>query len=207
MIDYVPFNQLEFNRWIQDNGDKTLRLQYLLEADSVVIDAGGYLGQWTYDINSRYDSIVFVLEPLQDLYPKIEDRFSSNPKVIPLKYAIANKTEELSIAINGDGSSLYNTSTDAVEIIKCKDVKEFIEENNIDIIDLFKINIEGAEYDLLERLIELELMPKIKNLQIQFHRFIPDCDLRRDSIIAELSKTHERSWNYEWIWENWKLKD
>ena len=207
MIDYVPFNQLEFNRWIQDNGDKTLRLQYLLEADSVVIDAGGYLGQWTYDINSRYDSIVFVLEPLQDLYPKIEDRFSSNPKVIPLKYAIANKTEELSIAINGDGSSLYNTSTDAVEIIKCKDVKEFIEENNIDIIDLFKINIEGAEYDLLERLIELELMPKIKNLQIQFHRFIPDCEARRNSIIVELSKTHERSWNYEWIWENWKLKD
>ena len=207
MIDYVPFNQLEFNRWIQDNGDKTLRLQYPLEADSVVIDAGGYLGQWTYDINNRYDSIVFVLEPLQHLHIKIEDRFINNVKVIPLNYAIANKTGEVQISDNTDASSLYDSTAESTQTILCKDVKEFIEENNIATIDLLKVNIEGAEYDLLERIIELNLQPKIKNLQIQFHRFIPDCDLRRDSIIAELSKTHERSWNYEWIWENWKLKD
>lgn len=207
MIDYVPFNQLEFSRWIQDNGDNTLRLDYPLEANSVVVDAGGYVGQWAYDINARFGSIVFVLEPLEDLHTRIEDRFALNTKVIPLNYAIGNKTEELQISDNTDASSLYDSTAESTQTILCKDVKEFIEENNINTIDLFKINIEGAEYDLLERVIELGLAPKIKNFQIQFHRFIPDCEARRNNILEQLSKTHERTWNYDWIWENWKLKD
>jgi FkbM family methyltransferase len=207
MIDYVPFNQLEFNRWIQDNGDNTLRFDYPLVPNSVVVDAGGYVGQWAFDINSRFRSIVFVLEPLQDLYEVIEDRFANNERVIPLNYAIASKTGEVEISDNTDGSSLYDSTTEATRTILCKDVKEFIEENNINTIDLFKINIEGAEYDLLERVIELGLPSKVKNFQIQFHRFIPDCEARRNNIIEQLSKTHECTWNYDWIWENWKLKD
>lgn len=207
MIDYVPFNEAEFVRWIQDSGDKTVRFNYPLEPNSVVVDAGGYVGQWAYDINARFGSTVFVLEPLQDLYAIIESRFTSNEKVIPLNYAIANKTGEVEISDNTDSSSLYDSTTETTKTILCKDVKEFIEENNIDTIDLFKINIEGAEYDLLERIIELNLASKIKNFQIQFHRFIPDCEVRRNNILEELSKTHERTWNYEWIWENWKLKD
>lgn len=206
-MDYVPFNQGEFSRWIQDNGDNTVRLDYPLGPTSVVVDAGGYLGQWAYNINTRYDAIVFVLEPLEDLHLRIQDRFAYNPKVIPLNYAIANKTGEVLISDNTDSSSLYDSTAEATQMILCKDVKEFIEENNVNVIDLMKINIEGAEYDLLERIIELGLLSKIKNIQIQFHRFIPDCEERRNKILEELSKTHERTWNYEWIWENWKLKD
>lgn len=207
MIDYVPFNEAEFVRWIQDSGDKTVRFNYPLEPNSVVVDAGGYVGQWAYDINARFGSTVFVLEPLQDLYAIIESKFTSNEKVLPLNYAIANKTGEVEISDNTDSSSLYDSTTETTKTILCKDVEEFIQENNIDTIDLFKINIEGAEYDLLERIIELNLVSKIKNFQIQFHRFIPDCEARRNNILEELSKTHERTWNYEWIWENWKLKD
>lgn len=207
MIDYVPFNEAEFVRWIQDSGDKTVRFNYPLEPNSVVVDAGGYVGQWAYDINARFGSTVFVLEPLQDLYAIIESKFTSNEKVLPLNYAIANKTGEVEISDNTDSSSLYDSTTETTKTILCKDVEEFIQENNIDTIDLFKINIEGAEYDLLERIIELNLVSKIKNFQIQFHRFIPDCEVRRNNILEELSKTHERTWNYEWIWENWKLKD
>jgi FkbM family methyltransferase len=207
MTDYVPFNEAEFLRWIQDRGDATLRLNYPLVSSSVIVDAGGYLGQWAYDINVRYDSIVFVLEPLKELHLRIQDRFAYNPRVIPLNYAISNKSGEVQISDNTDSSSLYDSTAEATQTIMCKDIKEFIEENNITIVDLMKINIEGAEYDLLERIIELGLLPKIKNLQIQFHRFIPNCEERRNSILDELSKTHECTWNYEWIWENWKLKD
>ena len=164
-MDYVPFNQGEFDRWIQDNGDNTVRLTYPLGPTSVVVDAGGYLGQWAYDINTRYDSIVFVLEPLEDLHLRIQDRFAYNPKVIPLNYAIANKTGEVQISDNTDSSSLYDSTAEATQTILCKDVKEFIEENNINVIDLLKVNIEGAEYDLLERIIELGLLTKVKNLQ------------------------------------------
>jgi hypothetical protein len=87
------------------------------------------------------------------------------------------------------------------------DVREFFDENNIETVDLLKLNIEGAEYDVLDRIIELNLLPHIKNIQIQFHRFVPDCERRRNVIRNYLSKTHTCVWNYDWIWEGWKLKD
>lgn len=206
MIDYIPFNQEEFHRWINDSGDYTLRLNYDLTPSSVVIDAGGYLGQWAEDISRRYESIIFVLEPLSSLYENLENRFSQNPKVIPCNFAIGNKNCEMNISVDTDSSSLFNSEASVTETIQCVDVKDFLKDKNIKTVDLFKINIEGGEYDLLERLIELNLLTTVKNFQIQFHRFIPECDTRRKRIQDALSETHEQTWNYEWIWENWKLK-
>lgn len=206
-MDYVPFNREEFDRWIRDQGDQTLRLTYSLDENSIVVDAGGYHGEFAELINRRYGSIVFVLEPIVKLHEGIEELFSRNPRVIPLNYAIAGKTEQAEISLEDDGSSLYTESTGTTEIIECVDVREFFDTNNIETVDLLKLNIEGAEYDVLDRIIELELLPSIKNIQIQFHRFVPDCDRRRKFIQEHLSKTHTCVWNYDWIWEGWKLKE
>lgn len=206
-MDYVPFNREEFDRWIRDRGDQTLRLNYNLNENSVVVDAGGYHGEFAELINKRYGSIVFVLEPIVNLHNSIENLFSRNPRVIPLNYAIAGKTEQAEISIEDDGSSLYTESTGATEVIQCVDVQEFFDTNNIETVDLLKLNIEGAEYDVLDRIIELNLLPSIKHIQIQFHRFVPDCNRRRKAIQEHLSKTHTCVWNYDWIWEGWKLKD
>jgi len=52
-----------------------------------------------------------------------------------------------------------------------------------------------------------EILKKIKNIQVQYHIFIDDHEKRRSLINSELEKTHERTWNYEWVWENWKIKN
>lgn len=207
MIDYVPFNESEFVRWIQDRGDETHRLNYNLNKNSIVVDAGGYIGQWAYDINSIYESNVYVLEPLSNLYKSICSRFTNNPKVVCYNFAIGSSNCEMEISVDTDSSSLYNTEADNKEVIKCIDVKDFLNDNSIQFIDLFKINIEGGEYDLLERIIELNLINKVKDFQIQFHRFIPECAERRERIQQTLSQTHNLTWNYDWIWENWSLKN
>jgi FkbM family methyltransferase len=205
-MDYVPFNRQEFDRWIRDRGDQTLRVNYNLNQDSVIVDAGGYHGEFAKIINDKYGSIVFVLEPIVSLHERIDNLFSYNPRVIPLNYAIAARTEQAVISLDDDGSSLY-ADGNATETIQCVDVREFFDDNNIEIVDLLKLNIEGAEYDVLDRMIELDLLPSIKNMQVQFHRFVPDCDRRRKAIQESLSKTHTCVWNYDWIWEGWKLKD
>lgn len=204
-MDYVPFNKQEFDRWIHDRGDQTLRINYNLNQNSVVVDAGGFHGEFAKTINDKYGSIVFVLEPIVRLYNGIDNLFSRNPRVIPLNYAIAARTEQSLISLDDDGSSLY-TNGNVTETIQCVDVREFFDDNNIDTVDLLKLNIEGAEYDVLDRIIELNLLPNIKNIQIQFHRFVPDCNRRRNTIRESLSKTHVCVWNYDWIWEGWKLK-
>lgn len=107
--------------------------------------------------------------------------------------------------MNKCGSSLYkkNDYTEMVEVIRASD---YIERYNIRFIDLTKINIEGAEYDLMLHLINTKLISKIKNIQIQFHDFVPDAEEKMNNIHDVLKLTHELTYYYRFIWENWELK-
>ena len=69
-------------------------------------------------------------------------------------YGLSSKDEIRQMSVCGDSSSVFIESEDALDI-KLVDIKRFIEEHKIKHIDLIKINIEGGEYELLERLIEV----------------------------------------------------
>jgi len=66
--------------------------------------------------------------------------------------------------------------------------------------------IEGGEYDLLEHLIKTKYIKRIKNLQVQFHDFVDQAQERMDNIQKELSKTHQLTYQYLFVWENWERK-
>jgi hypothetical protein len=58
----------------------------------------------------------------------------------------------------------------------------------------------------LEHLIETEWIKKIKNIQIQFHDFVPHAEKHMKAIQEQLKKTHFLTYQYPWVWENWELK-
>lgn len=206
MEDYALFNDTDFSKWLADSGDSTLRLNYDLNENSVVFDMGGFKGEWSKNIFDKYNSNIYIFEPVDEFYNIICKGIKGNPKIQPFKYGLGPKDEDLEISITHDSSSTFNKDG-TLENISLKKYKNFIEANSIENIDLIKINIEGGEYDLLEHIISEGLQGKIKNIQVQFHRFIPECTERRQKIREELSKTHELTYDYEFIWENWKLKE
>jgi hypothetical protein len=69
-----------------------------------------------------------------------------------------------------------------------------------------KINIEGAEFPLLERMIECNLLRKVDCFLIQFHEWHPGAYKRRRKIRKALSESHRLVWDYHFIWEKWVLK-
>jgi hypothetical protein len=66
-----------------------------------------------------------------------------------------------------------------------------------------KINIEGAEYCVLESLIDN--IEKIGGILVQFHK-IDFYQQRYDDIAEELSKTHNLKWRFPFVWEYWEQK-
>lgn len=200
-------------RWNKDNGDKTLRLDYPLNSDSIIFDLGGYEGQFTSDIFSRYLCKCYIFEPVSKYYKYILKRFEKNDKVYVFPFGLAAKDETCSIYINNDGSSMYKKSAmvkqNAVEHMELRSFGSFIEQNDIKHIDLIKINIEGAEYDLLDYIINEGLINIINNLQIQFH----DVEIKGGAknrmldIQQKLEETHQLTWYYRpFVWENWTRK-
>lgn len=193
-------------QWKSDFGDSTKRLEYDLNEKSIVLDFGGYVGNFSHQLVSMYDPYIFIFEPVKEFYNILKRNFANNKKVKIFDLAISNKNKKQTISVSGAKSSTYMKESDEKQIIKEKDIKEFIEENNLKKIDLMKINIEGGEYEVLERLIETGLVKRIKDIQVQFHKISKNSVKRRKNIINKLKQTHERTYSYYFVWENWRLK-
>jgi len=192
------------NKWFEDEGGTTHRVLYDLDADSIVFDVGGYNGDFAAKIYNKYESTVHIFEPVRPFHKKIEDRFSENDKIIPHMFGLSDRNAEDTIFLNKDASSMFVGEVPIT--IQLRGLADVINENDIDFIDLIKINIEGGEFDLLDDIITKGLQTKLGNIQVQFHRFIPNCVERRDKIREVLQKTHKLTYDYPFVWENWQLK-
>ena len=93
------------------------------------------------------------------------------------------------------------------ELVQFEDVVDFLAQRSIASIDLMKINIEGGEYELLKRMIDGNLIAKVRHLQIQFHDIGPWCEQTVANIRSALQKTHRADYCYEFVWESWTLKE
>jgi hypothetical protein len=83
---------------------------------------------------------------------------------------------------------------------------EFFHRHSIESVDLVKINIEGGEYDLLDHLIAEGLIERIRDVQVQFHDFVPGAEARRAAIRHGLEATHVVTYDEPFVWENWRRK-
>ena len=192
--------------WFAVAGDKTLRLDYDLDENSLVFDIGGYEGNWTSEIFNKYACNVHIFEPVRSFYTIIKNKFSHNKKTVINNFGLSNISKTELICLSADKSSVFEIFEETEEI-KLVKISDYINNNNIEIIDLIKINIEGGEYDLLTDLIETGLVSKVKNIQVQFHDFIDNSEQKMLCIQEKLSETHEITYQYKYVWENWKLKE
>lgn len=200
----VSEKELAHKLWLADEGDKTLRQSYTLVPSDIVVDLGGFEGQWASDIFSRYLCTIHVVEPVKKYALGIAKRFQCNQKIHVHQIALGAKAGKIAISIAGDASSSFKVS-ETVDLSHVVPFDLWMDEHGIDSIALLKVNIEGGEYDLLEYLIEKNIAKKISNIQVQFHDFIQDSDCRMTRIKESLSKTHHLTYEYKYVWENWSL--
>lgn len=209
-VIYLTEHEEKKANWAKIDGNRILRLNYPSLSDkSIVFDLGGYKGDWTSDIYSKYNCNVYIFEPVKEFYEGICNRFKSNKKIKVYNYGLSEADKQEKIYVDEDSSSQYTKGCNASSerTIKVKQFKRFIDKKKINHIDLIKLNIEGSEYDLMDHIIEENLVKKIDNIQIQFHNFIPDAKKRMEKIKKELKKTHMLTYEYEFVWENWTIKN
>tara|TARA_B100000900_G_scaffold400709_1_gene404625 strand:- start:221 stop:880 length:660 start_codon:yes stop_codon:yes gene_type:complete len=192
--------------WFDVKGDETLRLNYPLNKESIVFDLGGYKGEFASSIYNLYKSHIYIFEPVPSFFQIINNTFINNDKVFTYNYGLSAKDCTVEISSTDDGSSVYINSSNSQKI-KLKSIVGFIKKNKIKKIDLIKINIEGGEYEVLEALLENNMISIFKNIQVQFHDFIiQNAEERMINIQRKLELTHELTYQYVFVWENWKLK-
>lgn len=74
-------------------------------------------------------------------------------------------------------------------------------------IDLVSMRMEGKEYEALEEWLRNGSIQKIKNIQVQFDKNVPDALARMRAIRKKLRETHAPTYQYDFVWENWERKE
>lgn len=193
-------------RWKLHRGDATLRLDYDLGAQSVVFDVGGYRGEWARKIAERYQCHLHVFEPVAEYCREIVESLGRNAKVVINNAGLSGKTEKQMISLDEAASSVVKIEGESREI-QLLDIDAYVREHGITRIDLIKINIEGGEFALLARMDETGLLRQCVDVQIQFHDFVPDAAPRRMALREVLARSHDLTYDYPFIWENWHLRE
>src|SRR5690606_13786512 len=119
--------------------DAAMRFDYPLGSDSLVMDLGGYEGQWASDIYARYRCRVLVFEPVKAFASQITDRFARNDDVEVFDYGLGASTRTETIHLRGASSSTYRKDA-ATETIRIVDAAEWLHSRNVATVHLMKIN-------------------------------------------------------------------
>jgi FkbM family methyltransferase len=177
-----------------------------IDSSSVVFDAGAFDGEWAARIVEKYDCNLYLFEPNPPFFAELSERFAANPKVRCFDYGLDAANAALPLVQAGPGSSVYAESipgTPPSTLVRLRDVAEVLDEIGRAELDLLKLNIEGSEYEVLERLIETGRLGNVRCLLVQFHEWRDGAYRRRRRIRRALRETHDLDWNYPFVWEKW----
>lgn len=168
--DFSTFRQVFFNNEYDFDFPGTPR---------VIVDAGANIGLASLYFLKRFpDAKIFSLEPDQSNFEMLLLNTNKHSQIIPLNCAIWNENKPLEIIDNGFdkwgmqvGPNLGNSSSSIQGI----SMDYLMSTNNIQQIDLLKIDIEGAELELFSNNFE-RWLPFVKVLVIELHEHLrPGC--------------------------------
>lgn len=178
-----------------------------LDERSLVLDVGGFVGEWTQAIVERYGCRVMIFEPMPRYCREIARRFGDNPNVVVRECGLSDRSAEVRMQDSFMGSSVFGRNPQVAA--RMEDVADLFAELGDQQVDLIKINIEGGEYALLERMLEKDLLVRCRKIIVQFHDQYHrrrDAAAWRASIIARMEKTHVPVFQYPFVWEGWEAR-
>ena len=179
-----------------------------IDCDSVVLDVGAFRGEWAETIWERHRPTIHCFEPAPKAYQRLAEKFEGNESIHLHPFGLGAADSIASLALRGPGSSFYDAPPEFEHVdAPMRDVVGVLEELGIDEIDLIKINIEGGEYDLLDRLADSGWLSRVRFVLVQFHEWHPKAYGRRRRNRHALRRQHEEVWCYPWVFELWQRID
>lgn len=159
----------------------------LVPRHAVVLDLGANVGGFASAISKRYGSQVYSVEA----NPAVYERIAAFPDSRKFNFAIAGSEGMLTLHVhdNSEASTLQSSESTSAEgktvEVLARRLEPFVSELGLARVHLLKMDIEGAEIDVLANCSDAFLQT-IDQLSIEFHDF---CDLvTRDQVDAVIQR-------------------
>ena len=137
-------------------------------AASTIVDVGANVGDFSRECAARFGCVPYAIEPNPSSASQI-----TNARVFNHAIGAATGTGKFFLGPSSEGCSLvqHPDHTDST-IVSVLALQEFLQQQRLDSVDLLKMDIEGAELDLL---LALTAPVNIAQISVEFHDFMfPD---------------------------------
>jgi FkbM family methyltransferase len=190
-------------RWIRHNPHDEVRFKYDFPPGAYILDVGGYAGDFAAYFVELCDANISVFEPVPNFAAKIKERFAGDSRVQVYEAGLSDKDEMAEFDLDADASGIFGSSGGKKVQVTLWDAERFLSQCGTDEWHLAKLNIEGGEYALLNRLINTGRITTIMHIQVQFHLHVPGAREQYKQIAKRLRQTHDLQWRYPFVWESW----
>lgn len=160
----------------------------LLGNPALVLDCGANHGEFSKWISENWNAVIHGFEPDPRLFPDLPSLQNAHFHHI----AVSGTGDPLMLRLGEERcSSAYFSEKSGQESTVVGSIKldDFCEENSITRIDLIKLDVEGAELEILTNLPEAFLR-NIGQITVEFHDFIQKADEPHiRNVISKLRKS------------------
>jgi FkbM family methyltransferase len=143
-----------------------------------VIDLGANVGLFSlYMLKKRNCKRIYAVEPTKKAFSQLSESLHDEPNSSIHKLAIHNFDGKSKIKSVEDNSTIsgfiddvhpythHNMKEEEVDVVT---LSRFMNDHNLDHVDLIKIDIEGSEYDVIDSLSDFDLLKSDRYL-IEYH--------------------------------------
>lgn len=179
----IHFRQNRFDAFILK--EMFLDREYLrrvgdLPDKPVIVDIGGYIGDFSIFAAHYLGAQVYVYEPVSENFEILLRNVSANAlgdRVHAFQMAVSDQP---SITLNVERKSAGEVHVSAhaypeaeKRLIPATTLQGIVTSNGLDRIDLLKIDCEGGEYFIF-RMMTPEFLAKVGTIVFEYHRVVPD---------------------------------
>lgn len=148
-----------------------------IEKDATVVDVGANIGAYSlFAAKKATEGKVFSFEPENNNYRQLRKNIELNKifNISTFRLGICDREcdTKLFLSDNNEGAhTLYKYDSCKIQKIKCIKLTDIFQQCKIKRADILKIDIEGAEYDILMSTSK-KVFNKIDRIVLEFHDFL-----------------------------------
>jgi FkbM family methyltransferase len=145
-----------------------------IKKNDIIIDIGAHVGYFTlYASNIAKEGKIYAFEPTNQTYQILKENIKLN-KLKNVKTTNCGVLDQVGTATlysdeeNSISNSMFKSNNKKIEKINVINITKIIEDNDINKINLLKLDCEGAEFLILMELSNVEIK-KIEKISVEVH--------------------------------------
>ena len=164
------------NHDINSNGEVTVLKKIAKISPEIIIDGGANIGNYSLEINKYNPSCkIYSFEPVETTYKLLKNTIKSIDNIIPINKGLfsENCSKEINLYNYDTHSSLYDIKGVSYESQQKTEIDLitgdfFLENEKISDVDFLKIDVEGAEFEVLKGFENSIKSGRIKAIQFEY---------------------------------------